>query len=95
MGVAKVEVQKRQKRPLNGAWKGKQVFNNNREGSLERTYAKAQKHKAQWGGWTSLGQRLWPEIVDDDGGSTCQFLEELSAVEKIQLQSFYIPGRAC
>lgn len=37
--------QNTQKRPLNGAWQGKQVFNNNREGSLERTYAKAQKHR--------------------------------------------------
>lgn len=62
MEVTKVEVQSRQKRPLNGAWQGKQVFNNNREDSLERTYAKAQKYKTQGNGGmegrTSLGQKI-------------------------------------
>lgn len=47
MGETNGKVQNRRKRTLNWALKGKQVSNNNRESSLERAYAKAQKHGTQ------------------------------------------------
>lgn len=95
MGVPKGEVQSRQKRHLNRVQQGKQVFNNNREGGLERTYAKAQKHKAQGNegaGWTSLGQRLWPEIAeDDDEGGTFQLIGDLEYCGKDPTSTFLHP----
>lgn len=45
MGETKVEVQNRRRRTLNWALKGKQIFDNNGgKNSLERAYAKVQKH---------------------------------------------------
>ena len=40
-----VDIQNRKRRILNWLLKGKQVFNNNRESSLYRTYTKAQKYE--------------------------------------------------
>lgn len=51
MGETKVEVQNRRRRTLNWALKGKQIFDNNGgKNSLERAYAKVQKHRTHKNG---------------------------------------------
>lgn len=51
MGETKVEVQNRRRRTLTWALKGKQIFDNNGgENSLERAYAKVQKHRTHKNG---------------------------------------------